>query len=388
MNTTNRKQMDGGGRILIAIVAGARPNFMKVAPIVRALEAVSNRCAYRIVHTGQHYDFEMNEVFFRELGIPEPAVFLGCGGGMHAEQTAKIMMAFEADCVAHRPHLVLVVGDVNSTMAAALVAAKLRIPVAHVEAGLRSGDMTMPEEINRRVTDALSDWLFVTEPAGLENLRREGKPEDRVFHVGHVMVDNLFFQCAKLDEMEASAFASNALKKTLGRYGIVTLHRPSNVESAEALQRMAETLGQIAQELPLIFPVHPRTRVSIERFGISFAAQIHLTTPLSYMEFLNLWRDAALVITDSGGLQEETTALGVPCITVRESTERPITVDEGTNVLAGTRPEKIIEAARQALASGRRVTRRPHLWDGRAAERIVSILADRLFTDATGEVPG
>ena len=381
---TNQQWMGGDERIVITIVAGARPNFMKIAPIVRALDAVSNCCAYRLVHTGQHYDFEMNEVFFLELGIPEPAVFLASGGGMHAEQTSKIMMAFEADCVAHRPHLVLVVGDVNSTMAAALVAAKLQIPVAHVEAGLRSGDMTMPEEINRRVTDALSDWLFVTEPAGLENLRREGKPAERVFHVGHVMVDNLLFQCAKLDNTETSTFPSDALKKKLGRYGIVTLHRPSNVDNTEALQRMAATLGQIAQELPLIFPLHPRTRANIERFNISFAAQIHLSDPLSYMEFLNLWRDAALVITDSGGLQEETTALGVPCITVRENTERPITVDEGTNVLAGTRPEKIIEAAKKALASDRRVTRRPHLWDGQAAERIVSILVDRLHWSAAG----
>jgi UDP-N-acetylglucosamine 2-epimerase (non-hydrolysing) len=224
-----------GRRMLICIVAGARPNFMKIAPIIRALDAASNRFAYRIIHTGQHYDAEMNEVFFRELAIPDPAAFLGAGGGSHGEQTAKIMIAFEADCLAHRPDLVLVVGDVNSTLACALVAAKLNIPVAHVEAGLRSGDMAMPEEINRRVTDALSDWLFVTEPAGIANLRREGKDEARVFHVGHVMVDNLFFQCARLDGMDAGSFASNGLKKELDRYGVVTLHRPSNVESGEAL---------------------------------------------------------------------------------------------------------------------------------------------------------
>ena len=376
-----------GARSLISIVAGARPNFMKIAPIVRALEAASPRFVYRIVHTGQHYDAEMNEVFFRELGIPEPAAFLGVGGGSHGEQTAKVMIAFEADCLAHRPDLVLVVGDVNSTLAAALVAAKLNIPIAHVEAGLRSGDMAMPEEINRCVTDALSDWFFVTEPAGLENLRREGKAEDRIFHVGHVMVDNLFYQCARLDGVDASVFPSNALKVRLGRYGVVTLHRPSNVETAEALARMATALGTIAHELPLIFPVHPRTRASLERFAVSISPKVHLTAPLSYMEFLNLWRDAALVVTDSGGLQEETTALGVPCITVRENTERPITVDKGTNVLAGTRPESIIAAARQALASPKREARRPHFWDGRAAERIVSILAERLpmRTSAAGE---
>lgn len=375
---TRTEQMDAGWRSLIAIVAGARPNFMKIAPIVRALEAASDRFAYRIVHTGQHYDAEMNEVFFRELGIPEPAVFLGAGGGSHGEQTARIMIAFEADCLAHRPDLVLVVGDVNSTLAAALVAAKLNIPVAHVEAGLRSGDMAMPEEINRRVTDALSDWLFVTEPAGLDNLRREGKDEARIFHVGHVMVDNLFYQCARLDGMEAGAYPSNALKEKLGRYGVVTLHRPSNVETAQALGGMAEALGAISKDLPLIFPVHPRTRASIERFGVSFAPGVHLTAPLSYMEFLNLWRDAALVVTDSGGLQEETTALGVPCVTVRENTERPVTVEEGTNMLAGTAPAKIIAAARRALTMQRREAPRPQFWDGRAAERIVAILAENL----------
>jgi UDP-N-acetylglucosamine 2-epimerase (non-hydrolysing) len=367
-----------GRRMLICVVAGARPNFMKIAPIIRALDAASNRFAYRIIHTGQHYDAEMNEVFFRELAIPDPAAFLGAGGGSHGEQTAKIMIAFEADCLAHRPDLVLVVGDVNSTLACALVAAKLNIPVAHVEAGLRSGDMAMPEEINRRVTDALSDWLFVTEPAGIANLRREGKDEACVFHVGHVMVDNLFFQCARLDGMDVGSFASNGLKKELDRYGVVTLHRPSNVESGEALGRMAAALGAISNDLPLIFPVHPRTRASLDRFGVEFPPSVSLTAPLSYMEFLNLWRDAALVITDSGGLQEETTALGVPCITVRENTERPVTVEEGTNVLAGTRPENIIAAARDALAKGRREARRPKFWDGRAAERIIAILDENL----------
>ncbi|MGJ7918429.1 non-hydrolyzing UDP-N-acetylglucosamine 2-epimerase [Massilia sp. LXY-6] len=372
--------------MLIYLVAGARPNFMKIAPIVRALQAqTSSTLSYKIIHTGQHYDREMNDVFFEELGIPQPDVFMAAGGGSHAQQTAKIMVGFEELCVNQRPAAVLVVGDVNSTLACSIVAKKLNIPVAHVEAGLRSGDMTMPEEINRLVTDSISDWFFVTEPAALEHLRREGKPESAVHYVGHVMVDNVLYQADKLARSDTSAFDTSAYKQTQqarkdtgGRYGVVTLHRPSNVDDAEAFTRIAGALKEISNELPLIFPVHPRTRANIDKFGIDLGPNITLAGPQAYMAFLNLWKDAAVVLTDSGGLQEETTALGVPCVTIRENTERPVTVDEGSNVLAGTDPAAIMLEARKVLRGEGKQGRRPHLWDGKAAERIVEILAKEL----------
>ncbi|GMV54394.1 MAG: UDP-N-acetyl glucosamine 2-epimerase [Betaproteobacteria bacterium] len=358
------------------LVAGARPNFMKIAPIVRALKAHGG-LGFKIVHTGQHYDREMNDVFFEELGIPEPDIFMGAGGGSHAQQTAKIMVAFEELCRKEPPAAVLVVGDVNSTLACSIVAKKLNIPVAHVEAGLRSGDMSMPEEINRLVTDSISDWFFVTEPSGVEHLRREGKPDAAIHYVGHVMVDNLLYQADKLARMHPE-FETSAYKRAHARYGVVTLHRPSNVDEPAAMGRIAEALRSIAVELPLIFPVHPRTRANLDRFGIDLGAGITLVGPRAYMEFLNLWKDAVVVLTDSGGLQEETTALGVPCVTIRENTERPVTVDEGTNVLAGTQPDAIIAAAQRVLRGQGKQGRRPHLWDGRAAERIVDILATGL----------
>ncbi|MCA1247056.1 non-hydrolyzing UDP-N-acetylglucosamine 2-epimerase [Massilia sp. MS-15] len=365
--------------MLIYLVAGARPNFMKIAPIVRALQA-QDALSYKIIHTGQHYDREMNDVFFEELGIPQPDVFMAAGGGSHAQQTAKIMVGFEELCVAERPDAVLVVGDVNSTLACSVVAKKLAIPVAHVEAGLRSGDMAMPEEINRLVTDSISDWFFVTEPAALEHLRREGKPDAAVHYVGHVMVDNVLYQADKLSRTDTSSFETGAFKAAQagGRYGVVTLHRPSNVDEPATFARIAGALKEIAQELPLIFPVHPRTRANIEKFGIDLGPNVTLAGPQAYMAFLNLWKDAAVVLTDSGGLQEETTALGVPCVTIRENTERPVTVDEGSNVLAGTDPEAILREARKILAGQGKQGRRPHLWDGRAAERIVAVLAREL----------
>jgi UDP-N-acetylglucosamine 2-epimerase (non-hydrolysing) len=347
---------------------------MKIAPIVRALRA-DGRLGHRIIHTGQHYDREMNEVFFDELGIPPPDVRLGAGGGSHAEQTAKIMLAFEKLCEEEKPAAVLVVGDVNSTLACSIVAKKLWIPVAHVEAGLRSGDMTMPEEINRLVTDAISDWFFVTERSGLEHLRREGKAMERVYDVGHVMVDNVLYQAAQLDRADTRSFETSPFKARHKRYGVVTLHRPSNVDDREALQRIALTLRTIAEDLPLAFPVHPRTRRNIEEFGVNFGGNVELMGPQGYMPFLHLWKDAVVVLTDSGGMQEETTALGVPCVTIRENTERPITVDEGTNVLAGTDPERVIAAALDAIAGRVKQGRRPLLWDGKAAERIVDILS-------------
>ncbi len=372
--------------MLIYLVAGARPNFMKIAPIVRALQASQsgNGLSFKIIHTGQHYDREMNDVFFEELGIPQPDVFMAAGGGSHAQQTAKIMVAFEELCEKECPAAVLVVGDVNSTLACSIVAKKLQIPVAHVEAGLRSGDMSMPEEINRLVTDSISDWFFATEPAACEHLRREGKAESSVHYVGHVMVDNVLYQADKLTQADTSGFETSAFKAQQGRYGVVTLHRPSNVDEPATFARIAGALKEIARELPLIFPVHPRTRANIEKFGIDLGPNITLAGPQAYMAFLNLWKDAAVVLTDSGGLQEETTALGVPCITIRENTERPVTVDEGTNVLAGTDPEAIVREARKVLRGEGKQGRRPHLWDGRAAERIVAVLARELAArDAT-----
>ena len=359
------------------IVAGARPNFMKIAPIVRALQA-HGAMEFKIIHTGQHYDREMNDVFFEELGIPAPDVFMGAGGGSHAQQTAKIMVGFEELCQAQRPDCVLVVGDVNSTLACSIVAKKLCIPVAHVEAGLRSGDMSMPEEINRLVTDAITDWFFVTEPSGRDNLLREGKSAEAVHYVGHVMVDNVLFQAGKLDAVDTSGFETAAFKAASPRYGVVSLHRPSNVDDEATMRRIGEALITVSAQLPLIFPVHPRTRANLERFGVDLGRNVTLVGPRAYMEFLNLWKDAAVVLTDSGGLQEETTALGVPCITIRENTERPVTVDEGTNVLVGTDPVKIVSEVRKVFSGEGKQGRRPDLWDGKAAERIVAIMASAL----------
>lgn len=366
---------------LIYLVAGARPNFMKIAPILRALQQ-QDALTFKIIHTGQHYDREMNDVFFEELGIPQPDIFMGAGGGSHAQQTAKIMVAFEELCQAERPAAVLVVGDVNSTLACSIAAKKLNIPVAHVEAGLRSGDMTMPEEINRLVTDSISDWFFVTEPSAVTHLQREGKAESAIHYVGHVMVDNVLFQADKLGTADTSTYETSAIKATRSangaRYGVVTLHRPSNVDDAAMMTTLAGALREIAQELPLIFPVHPRTRANLDSFGIDLGPNVTLVGPQAYMAFLNLWKDAAVVLTDSGGLQEETTALGVPCITIRENTERPVTVDEGSNVLVGTDPARIVAEARKVLRGEGKQGRRPHLWDGKAAERIVAVLTAEL----------
>lgn len=360
----------------IYLVAGARPNFMKIAPIIRALQQASHRFDFQIIHTGQHYDREMSDVFFEELGIPQPDHHLDCGGGSHAEQTAKIMIAFERICqgAQQRPDCVLVVGDVNSTLACSIVAKKLHIPVAHVEAGLRSGDRAMPEEINRLVTDSISDWFFCTEPAGVDNLLREGKPAGTIFHVGHVMVDNLLYQKKQLEKQAPSAFATTATKNHLGRYGVVTLHRPSNVDDAPVLAGIIGALNTIAEQLPLVFPIHPRTRDKLKALGLQPSERIILLGPQPYMEFLNLWKDSTLILTDSGGLQEESTVLGVPCLTLRHNTERPITVDEGTNTLVGTDPSNIIHAAQTILHGHTTQGQRPALWDGKAAQRIVEIL--------------
>ena len=356
---------------------------MKIAPVVRALQAHGG-LGFKIIHTGQHYDRDMNEVFFEELGIPQPDVFMAAGGGSHAQQTGKIMLAFEELCQTERPDAVLVVGDVNSTLACSIVAKKLNIPVAHVEAGLRSGDMSMPEEINRLVTDSISDWFFVTEPSGVAHLRKEGKSDSAIHYVGHVMVDNVLYQAEKLKNADTSGYETSNFKSAHSgngaRYGVVTLHRPSNVDDPVVMARIGGALREIATELPLIFPVHPRTRANLIKFGIDLGPHISLVGPQPYMAFLNLWKDAAVMLTDSGGMQEETTALGVPCITIRENTERPITVDEGSNVLAGTDPATIVAEARKVLRGEGKLGRRPELWDGNAAVRIVDILFTYLAT--------
>lgn len=360
---------------VLSLVAGARPNFMKIAPVIRAIEATGGRLDYRLVHTGQHYDAGMSDVFFSDLGIPTPHHALGCGGGTHAEQTARIMVAFEALCSRERPDMVLVVGDVNSTLACSIVAKKLCIPVAHIEAGLRSGDMTMPEEINRMVTDAISDLYFVTEPSGEAHLLAEGRARERIHFVGHVMIDNLLHELARVGPPGAEVEA--LLQQAGPDYGVVTLHRPANVDDPATLRRILGALSELARDLPLIFPVHPRTRTAMEAGGQALPPGLITCPPLGYRDFLSIWPRARLVLTDSGGLQEETTALGVPCVTLRENTERPITLSEGSNTLAGSDPGRILAAARAALAlKGPGAARRPALWDGRAAERIVAVLLD------------
>jgi len=362
----------------ILLIAGARPNFMKIAPLVRALANRADQFECRLVHTGQHYDRQMSDVFFEELGIQTPDYVLGAGSGSHAEQTAKIMTAFETLCEHEAPDLVVVVGDVNSTLACSVTAKKLLVPVAHIEAGLRSRDMTMPEEINRMVTDAVSDFFFVTEKSGVDNLIAEGKPDEKIFFVGHVMIDNLMYQLEKLNGTVGDAFSTAAVKETYSKYGVVTLHRPSNVDDKNTLKGIAEALERLSGEIPLIFPIHPRTKKNLAAFNVSLNGSITVTEPLSYMEFLNLWKDATLVLTDSGGIQEETTALGIPCLTLRENTERPITISEGTNALVGSSPAVIVAEARKILSGQAKTGRRPELWDGKAAERIVEILGQHL----------
>ena len=356
----------------VFLVAGARPNFMKIAPIYRAsLKCGGVDC--RIVHTGQHYDREMSQAFFDELEIPEPAYHLEAGSGSHAVQTSRIMVAFEKVCEEEKPDLVMVVGDVNSTLACSVVAKKARIKVAHVEAGLRSFDLAMPEEINRMVTDAIADYFFVTEESGVANLLREGKPQSSIHFVGHVMIDNLLHQVKKLEGEDLATYPVFSLKPAKNAYAFMTLHRPSNVDDRETFMGIAAALNEIAEEMPILFPVHPRTKKMMEQFHVRLSNHIKLISPLGFMESLLLWKDAKVVLTDSGGLQEETTALGVPCVTIRENTERPITVELGTNVLAGTTREGIIEAFQQCFTKAKAATV-PPLWDGKASERIWGVL--------------
>jgi UDP-N-acetylglucosamine 2-epimerase (non-hydrolysing) len=352
----------------VLLIAGARPNFMKIAPIYREAGRHQNLDC-QVVHTGQHYDYEMSQAFFDDLEIPKPHFFLSAGSGSHAVQTAKIMTAFEEVCLEENPDLVMVVGDVNSTLACSIVAKKLLIEVAHVEAGLRSFDLTMPEEINRMVTDSITDHFFVTEHSGIENLIREGKPEDRIHFVGHVMIDNLFYQLKRLENGYKPQAPISNLKSENGAYIFLTLHRPSNVDQPDKLLEIAGALNEIAREYRILFPVHPRTRQRLDRFRAPMSSNIIQLPPLSFKESLYLWKDAVMVMTDSGGLQEETTALGVPCITLRENTERPITVELGTNMLGGTTKDSILEACRRTVSKPK-INSVPPKWDGRASERI------------------
>jgi len=361
----------------VFLVAGARPNLMKVAPIFRAardLEGVE--C--QMIYTGQHYDRQMSQVFFEDLDIPKPKFNMGKSTGTHAEQTGAIMIAFEKMCMEEKPDLVVVVGDVNSTLACSVTARKLHIPVAHVEAGLRSGDMDMPEEINRMVTDSISNLFFTTEDHGRENLIREGKSADDIFHVGNVMIDNLFHNVDRLGPEVVADYQSRELKEKIGRYGFMTMHRPSNVDNRDVLEGIVKALNKIAEGLPLLFPIHPRTEKMMARFGISFSENVHTFPPLSFRESLYLWKDAQVVITDSGGLQEETTALGVPCVTVRENTERPVTIEQGTNVLAGVSGGNILREAEAALKKTGNPAPKIEGWDGHASERICKVLLDFL----------
>ncbi len=355
----------------LLLVAGARPNFVKVGPLMRECRRHPDKVDVRLVHTGQHYDPEMSRTFFEEFGIPDPDWHLGVGSGSHAAQTARIMTAFEEVLLGWRPDVVVVVGDVNSTLACSVTARKMQIRVAHVEAGLRSFDSTMPEEINRLVTDAISDILFATEKSAVDNLLREGRSAEAIHLVGNVMIDTLHYCLTRLDDVPG--------KRVQGPYAVVTLHRPSNVDDALKLRGILDALCVIARDMPIHFPMHPRTRRKMEENGLQpliAGAGIQVLPPVSYMDFLRLWKDATLVLTDSGGVQEETTALGVPCFTIRDNTERPVTIDEGTNVLAGTTREGILEHYGRFRSGQTKAGRVPHLWDGKAAERIVSVLME------------
>ena len=356
-------------------VVGARPNFMKVAPIVAAMKKRPDTFLPLVVHTGQHYDAAMSDSFFRDLDLPQPDVHLGVGSGSHAAQTAAVMERFEPVVLREKPDWVLVVGDVNSTIACALVCVKLGIKVAHVEAGLRSRDRTMPEEINRLLTDQIADLLFTPSHDADENLIAEGIPKERICFVGNVMIDSL--------QRNIEVARALPTREQLGingiDYALLTLHRPSNVDMRDSFERILDALEVIAEKLPIVFPVHPRTRKTIAELGLSDRVDaikdLRLTEPLGYLDFLNLSSCARLVLTDSGGIQEETTALGIPCLTLRENTERPITVEMGTNIIVGTDTTKIIAAANATLnGSGKNPVTRPPLWDGHTSERILDAL--------------
>ena len=362
--------------IKVLNIVGARPNFMKIAPIVREMKRREREFQPLIVHTGQHYDATMSDSFFADLNIPKPDYHLEIGSHSHAVQTANIMTAFEPVILQEKPDWVLVVGDVNSTIACALVCSKLGVRVAHVEAGLRSGDLTMPEEINRLLTDRISDLLLTPSPDGDENLLKEGIAPEKIKFVGNVMIDSLFYSL-KLAE-------NSTIRKDLSLdgkdYAVLTLHRPSNVDERETFAELLDALVEISEKIPIIFPAHPRTKSNIEKFGFTEkikTSKIKLIEPLGYLDFLRLYSGAKLVLTDSGGLQEETTALGIPCLTLRENTERPITIELGTNILVGTNRAKITQAAFDILSRKQiQDAKIPPLWDGKTAERICDCLLE------------
>lgn len=373
MHTDRKKQT----MINAALIAGARPNFIKIAALEHAFRT-SGHFRNMLIHTGQHYDAKMSDIFFRQLGMPEPDLYLGVGSGSHATQTARVMTEIEPVFQQHKPDVVLVVGDVNSTVATALTAKKLHIPLVHVEAGLRSFDRSMPEEINRMATDAISDWLYVSEPSGEKHLLAEGQPRERIVFAGNVMIDSL-----RRFEEKARATAEHE-KRGLeaGHYFLITAHRPAMVDVPERLAIFADALLRLADQAPVIFPIHPRTAAHLESLPIGQQLlthpDVHLTDPIGYLEFMCLMMHAGLIVTDSGGIQEETTALQQPCVTVRPNTERPVTVDEGTNVLMDLDATAIAEAGQQALAGTWKEGRIPEKWDGHASERIALHLAEHL----------
>ncbi|HUF39918.1 MAG TPA: UDP-N-acetylglucosamine 2-epimerase (non-hydrolyzing) [Anaerolineales bacterium] len=362
-----RDELIVGDRLVVSVV-GARPNFVKMAPVIAALDR--RGIAQVTVHTGQHYDARMSAVFFDELGMPEPGISLGVGSGSHAEQTARVMLAFEPVLVEHRPDLVVVAGDVNSTLACALTATKLDIPVAHVESGLRSFDRTMPEEVNRILTDHISDLLFVTEPSGAANLRKEGIDPDKIHFTGNTMIDSLDRHLPAA--LARAPWAAYGLEP--GSYAVLTLHRPANVDEETKLRELLAAVAEIGAHTPVLFPAHPRTQERMDGWGLAQAG-VRLVEPLGYLDFLGLMARARLVLTDSGGVQEETTALGVPCLTIRDNTERPVTIEQGSNQLAGTTGAGLL-AAYAGLKAAPDPAQRPHLWDGHAAERIADVLTD------------
>ena len=385
-------------------VVGARPNFMKIAPIIRAvkkhndtIDSSQNDCSELdaiLVHTGQHYDYEMSKVFFEDLDLPKPDIYLNVGSGTHAEQTGRVMIEFEKILSKEKPDLVIVVGDVNSTLACVLASVKLHVPVAHVEAGLRSFDRAMPEEINRLLTDAVSDFLFTPSPDADENLKREGIWEEKIFLVGDVMVDSLFYNLDRaqksniLVELGLQEPNSTDESQMLTDYAVLTLHRPSNVDDHKALLDIIKALKRISNEIPIIFPIHPRTRKQIELLGFKdyfvdltnnesriTNNGICLLDPLGYLDFLKLMRHSKFIMTDSGGIQEETTVLEIPCLTLRDTTERPITITQGTNILVHNDTERIVAEASKILNGTVKKSSCPELWDGKTAERIVKVIA-------------
>lgn len=360
---------------LIYLVAGARPNFMKIAPLIKEFQRVNIK--FKLIHTGQHYDYNMSKIFFEDLGIPEPDIYLNVGSGTHAVQTAKIMIEFENVLIKEEPSLVVVVGDVNSTIACALVAQKLHIRIAHIEAGLRSFNREMPEEINRLLTDQISDFLFVTEKSGVRNLKREGVNIEKIFFVGNIMIDTLVMNLEKAKKLKQLE-KYNLKKKD---FALITLHRPSNVDVKENLEKMVKIIEVLQEKIKVFFPIHPRTKKNLEKFDLEKNFEdmnIILSNPIGYLEFLNLMMNSKLILTDSGGIQEEASYLKIPILTARQGTERPITVEEGTNVIIGNDLTKARKYIEQIISNTYKKGKDIEKWDGKAAERIVAILKKEL----------